>query len=281
MIADPEKIGLQRGLIADRSGHDISDSYDRFKLPFVFVVAPGALFNINYLQPLGSELIDRKQKVIIPELDSSDVTKTFDDDAATVLDAMEDHENIVLVTHSRGVETAPRALQQLASKDELGRVAAVIMMNTAGPHGFDFQPASVQVEKRKRYTKEFEEGVIKISDESYVFDPEVAEKVFCNEVRDQYLASLAISGMRLQRSAEISATPLPDLPKGIPLFVVQGALDKAINLRRAIPLMEAYTGRRSIVFPDAGHMLPLEQPDNTANLLVKLAVNSTILKSPN
>lgn len=256
--------------------------YDR--LPFNVVNIGGTLFDEKtYMEPLSSELRERTEdinEVIVPQIDNSDPTKNFDDDARQVRGAMGDRDNLLVVAHSRGIEGAVRALDSMAKDSRLDRVKALMILNNGGPHGVELPANHPLAAPELRYTERFTEGIVNLPEEMYEFDPDIAREVFGHNIRDKELLDVIIGGMRRQRSAKISATPLPSMPKGFPVFVIQGKQDRALNLERARAVYDHWLPQANhISVPDGGHMLPVEQPVTLASRLIRLGMMSRMLRS--
>lgn len=273
-----EEIGLERGLIPSYDEGSTHNPYlmgEALKLPFNIMPITGAFLGEAAYEDYAQVLQDTyKQNVKIVELDSTRSDKVLDDYAEELISEMGDMDNIVLNPHSRPYDVVTRALHILETRKQLWRIRLVVPMNTGGSH-FEL-PEDPQLAAQPRHTKEFRTIPDPNDENLEVLEPEVARDIFGRFIADQQLVDRIVNTLHSQPKLRAGKAEWLGFPRSVPVAVLQGAQDPALNLPRASAVLQKTHGRFPRLIPEAGHMLPAEMPEVVASLLIKHSVVAQI-----
>lgn len=227
------------------------------------VLVHGAWHTSAHWQPLKTELQLSGAEVVTPDLPASNPDATFDDDTDVVAKSLEDLDNVVLTVHSRGVETVPRLLQRTSM---LKVIRGVVIINSGGPHDLKLPPSCNDL---PRYSTLFHTGVRPLNDRLTVFDKAIAREVFYHDVEDA-IALEAAAMLRPQRLPVRGQSPLPQMPRHIPITYMQGIDDRVLNVARVEAVAAHWLGVK-LVQLQGGHSPQLAQPKQLAAKLREFA----------
>lgn len=238
--------------------------------PITFVLVHGAWHRSDCWDPLREQIDLLGYESVAPELPAEDLTANFETDAAIVADAIRDHSNVFLVAHSRGVETIPRVL---ANPQIRAKVVGAAALNSGGPYGIELANEEANKLALPRHNLEFLEAVQWREDGLTEFDATKARELFYSDLHEEQLVSRAIRSLRAQRNPLYDKTPLPPLPKEVPVHYVVGTRDRVLNLERARLISAEWLGKRPIELP-FDHTPQLSAPRLLTVKLLQLAIVS-------
>jgi 3-oxoadipate enol-lactonase len=211
-------------------------------------------------RPLAERLEDRYW-VIVPDLRGHGTTpippEPFSnvDDVLGVLDDLKVERTAVVGASFGGLV----ALQLATAAPE--RIKALVVM--ASPLDIDDWSPEIQ-EFRAREDKLVEagdiEGAVELGVRTWVRDPAIEELV----------TDMSRRAFELQVGVEVNERDVPvDLASiTAPTLAISGGLDFADFARIADRIAAEVPGAQRAEVPDAGHLIALERPDETAELLV-------------
>ncbi len=187
--------------------------------PKTFALVHGAWHGAWCWDELRPYLERAGHKTVAMDLPIENPEANFDDYAQTVIEALSDFENIVLVVHSRAGNVGPRVAARLA----LDRIVYLcsplpLFKETAATEIMEQAPA--------RNSTTFRAGITNESNGLTSFNPLLAAEVFYNECTAQQ-STAATGQLRLQRANNYELA-LPSLP-AIPSSYIYTRNDKVIN----------------------------------------------------
>lgn len=229
---------------------------------YTFGLIHGAWHRGEHWRLLENELRALGHDTVAPDLPAEDKDKDFDDDTAVVADALEGHDNIVLVAHSRGVEAVPRLL----ARQPPGRFIGAVILNSGGPYGFRLTPDAQDL---PRHNPEYAAGVQLTDDGLTTYAPDYARRLFYSDAAEE-VAATAVRGLRKQRQPDASPDGPIALPPEIPAYYILGTEDKVLNLERARRVAYQWLGKQAIELP-TGHTPQISHPAQLAAKLLMLA----------
>lgn len=240
---------------------------------FSVVMSPGAWFRPPYFRLLKEALRHRVQQIIIPELAADQVGMTFDDDAATIKQAVGqagDPAPLLGVGHSRGSE----GLLRYAAHHGRERLIGVFILGSGCLHDFKWTDAFPDEPEPPRYTQACKDGIIDLGNGLSGFKQEALQSVFMSDLhpdKDHALIEELAAATGAQRSAESSSAPLPDMPKDLLIRIYLGTHDRALVLERAERMWRKWLGERAgIRYRPWDHTPWLGNPDDVANEILRV-----------
>lgn len=174
--------------------------------PITFALVHGAWHGAWCWQKLQPLLEAAGHRVVAIDLPIEDPAATFDDYANVVTTALEGHDNIILVGHSRGGNVIPRVANLIAVRRLVYLCAPVPLFE--GP-----EVAGVLAGAPTRNTPQFRQAILHADDGLTIFDPAQAPAVFYNDCSPK-VSTWATKQLRKQRafSAHLPAITRPAAP---------------------------------------------------------------------
>ncbi|HZP27377.1 MAG TPA: alpha/beta hydrolase [Acidimicrobiia bacterium] len=194
------------------------------------------------------------------DLPCDDPDATIDTYASCVVDALAEHDDVVLVGHSLGSLTIP----VVARRRPVRRLVFLCSVPTGPGPAIDTELASMVTPEFANASRTFDEhGCESLADADAVtvwYDDCPAED-----------ARRAVERLRPQSRRPLTEpTPLDEWPD-VPVSVVLGRDDRCVNMEWAVAAATARTGESPILLP-GGHSPFLGRPGELAEVLVGLAV---------
>lgn len=224
-----------------------------------FGLVHGAWHGAWCWEKLETELHEAGYNSVAMDLPIDDPEATFDDHAAIAAKALEGHENIVLVGHSRGGNVIPRIAGQVL-------VNRMVFLNgsvqaSLPEHMFKDAPADTS-----DTLPLFEAGIMPAIDGVHGFDPVIAKQVFYHDclVADADWATTQLRPQR--RGKEYRLEVWPDVPTD---FIVCRD-DRVMSPDWMRFAARNWLGIEPIDFP-GGHSPFLSRPHELAETLITLA----------
>jgi pimeloyl-ACP methyl ester carboxylesterase len=223
-----------------------------------FVLIPGAGSDSWYWHLVEPELREAGHGVVAVDLPCDDDTKTFSDYADSVVDAIGDLTDLVLVAQSLGGFTVPLVCERIPAQ----RVVLVNAMipspgESAGEWWANTGQLQAMHEEAARHGRNYEDDTELMNDFEYVFLHDLSEDVkahSANHVRNQ--------------SGRPFADPLPiDKWPDIPTRVVAGRNDRLFPLDFQRRVAHERLGV-DIDEVDGGHLVALSNPNGVVRRLL-------------
>lgn len=232
---------------------------------YTFGLIHGAWHQGKHWELLEDELQALGHTTIAPDLPIDEIDKSIEDDTAAVADALADHDNIVLVAHSRGAETIPR----LIAREQSTRFLGVVILNSGGPYGFRPEPAFPGEPELPRHSPLYSAGVQETDNGLTAYDPSYARRLFYSGAGEE-IALEAIRSLRQQRKPDLAVNGSARLPDTLPAYFILGTEDKVLNLERVRRVAIQWLGKQAIELP-VDHTPQISNPALLAKVLVVLA----------
>jgi pimeloyl-ACP methyl ester carboxylesterase len=234
---------------------------------FNFVIHTGAFHGPEHYRALSQALQALGHTAIIPNVQSDDITATYDTDTDVAQNAIGDETRLVLAGHSRGVEVAVRLLSRI----ELSRVIGVIIFNSGGPRDYHPLPRADGKPHLARHTQAFVDGIKPVQGlELDEYDYDTFHNVLAQDVTDEQTLKMAQHYLRRQRRPKINEAALPVMPPEIPVDFLLGDQDKVLNNEPAEAVAREYFGTEPYYIPGS-HSPFLSNPAMLADLFTKRA----------
>jgi pimeloyl-ACP methyl ester carboxylesterase len=223
-----------------------------------FVLIPGAGSDSWYWHLVVSELLDAGHDVVPVDLPCDGDSATFTDYANTVVDAIGDRKDLVLVAQSLGGFTAPLVCEHVPVQ-MLVLVNAMIPLpgESAGDWWANTGQPQAMHEEAARHGRSYEDDMELMNDFEYIFLHDLPADVKAESekhVRNQ--------------SGRPFADPLPiDQWPNVPTRALAGRHDRLfpVDFQRTVAKERLGIEIEAI---DGGHLLALSRPSDVANRLL-------------
>jgi len=223
-----------------------------------FVLIPGAGSDSWYWHLVEPELGKAGHDVVAVDLPCDDDSKTFTDYADTVVDAIGDRSDLVLVAQSLGGFTAPLVCERVPVQ-QIVLVNAMIPSpgESAGEWWANTGQPQAMHEEAARHGRKYKDDMELMNDFEYVFLHDVPEDVkaeSANHVRNQ-------SGRPFGDPPHIDRWP------DVPTRVIAGRDDRLfpLDFQRRVAQERLAVGIEEI---DGGHLVALSNPVGVAERLL-------------
>ncbi len=210
---------------------------------------------IDELQALG-------YKSVAMDMPIDDPTANFDNYADSVVDALEDETNLVLVGHSRAGNVLPRAAGRLDAKK------LIYLCSSFEPATVGAPTAQESGSIPRRNQASFEQGIIPMGGEMTKFDKDLAKQLFFGELPEE-MREWAANNMRPQRRS--SNEPVLREWPAVPQEYIVCTEDRVLNPEWSRYMARNRLGIEPIEFP-GNHFPFLSRPRELAKLLVSISV---------
>ena len=220
-----------------------------------FILIPGAGGAASYWRRVVPELQARGHEAIAVQLPSGDPAAGLAEYAETVVAAVGDRTDVVLVAQSMGGLTAPLVARRVPTR-------LVVMLNAMAPRpgesGGEWWGATGQAKAAEEYAARGG------------WDVQDWDQLLFHDVPPDLLAELLAEG-EIDQSDTPFATPWPDVdpvfPAGLPVRVLQGREDRLFPLEFQRELARERLGVELDEMP-GGHLVAFSHPVELADRLV-------------
>lgn len=209
---------------------------------------------------LTPELEQRGHRVIAVDLPCDDPDAGVDEYARVVVDALEGHDDVVLIGHSLGSLTIP----VVASRRPVVRLIFLCSVPTGpGP--------AIDADLARMVTPAYlaAERVIDEQDRESLADRDAAAVWYADCAPED--AAWALARLRPQsRRPLVEAGPLDEWPE-VPVTVILGRDDRCVNMEWAVAAATARLEGEQPIVIEGGHSPFLARPAELADVLNRLA----------
>jgi hypothetical protein len=245
--------------------------------PFKFIFIRGKWQPDEAYLPTVNALQEMGHQAIIATTYGHEVDATIMDDVDSIVDAAEDDDNLVLVFHSRGIESAEYVVEKLGPQ----RIEAMVASNTAGQHNLElparFSGHGIEV----RYYDGFRDpkGIVDQGDGTDIITPGHAIKYLYHDMPSGTSRNTILSKLFPNRIDINSPNYNPGLPYGdIAIYSVRGLLDRVHGRKWAARVDDEYF-KTVVETIETGHSPFSSRPDSASMLLENLATRGRLFRT--